>query len=463
MIATGIIALLAARRRAKLRAAEPPARVPLPNPDMMAMERMLRRLDAGERLLRVDIALRAAAAELAEGEARIVVVRCAPDGAVEIRLTAPATLTAPWTGAERRWTMPGDVPVEELAANARAVGAPCIALTQIGVDEDDWDVLVDFEAAGLLAVDADPATADDVVRGLAVGLATSEFAEVAHLVGVGVDEAAFLGHRHAQVVPTVDEAIELAATLIGTPTTTTRSTFSLRARHTSGEMWEPAVVVVATAHAADVTPAVVRSISTRGGLAIVVGTPVAQAPWTLRPDGAMWSLDPLGIKLRPVGIDQEALDDLDELVEVECDVVEVVGRLAAPNPLDFSELVGARRAQRSQRSPRRGCRGVAPPGSATPGAGSVRRSTVGGDGPPPRQRGGRRPGLPSGQVRTLQDPRVGELVGHPSGRASRSAARTALWDLDVRDATFANVVSEARRAMARHVPPRVVTSGCAGR
>ena len=105
--------------------------------------------------------------------------------------------------------------MEALATTARAVGAPCIALTQIGVDEDDWDVLVDVEAAGLLAVDADPETADDIVRALAVGLASSEFAEVAHLVGVGIDEAAFLGHRHAQVVPTVDEAIELAATLIG--------------------------------------------------------------------------------------------------------------------------------------------------------------------------------------------------------------------------------------------------------
>ena len=44
------------------------------------------------------------------------------------------------------------------------------------------------------------------------------------------------------------------------------------------------------------------------------------------------------------------------------------------------------------------------------------------------------------------------LVTHRT-RASRSAARTALWDLDVRDATFANVVSEARRVMARHVQP----------
>ena len=38
-------------------------------------------------------------------------------------------------------------------------------------------------------------------------------------------------------------------------------------------------------------------------------------------------------------------------------------------------------------------------------------------------------------------------------RSTRAAARTALWELDVRDATFANVVSEARRSLARLVEP----------
>lgn len=38
-------------------------------------------------------------------------------------------------------------------------------------------------------------------------------------------------------------------------------------------------------------------------------------------------------------------------------------------------------------------------------------------------------------------------------RSSRSNARAALWEQEVRDATFANVVSEARRALARHVAP----------
>ncbi len=40
-------------------------------------------------------------------------------------------------------------------------------------------------------------------------------------------------------------------------------------------------------------------------------------------------------------------------------------------------------------------------------------------------------------------------------RSTRSAARTALWELDVRDSTFANVVSEARRSLARLVEPPV--------
>jgi hypothetical protein len=37
--------------------------------------------------------------------------------------------------------------------------------------------------------------------------------------------------------------------------------------------------------------------------------------------------------------------------------------------------------------------------------------------------------------------------------ATRTAARTALWETDVRDATFANVVSDARRNLARLVAP----------
>ena len=161
---------------------------------------MLRQLDDGERLLRVDIALRAAAAVVAGTDHRVVAVRSAPDGTIELTMSGAVALAEPWTGSDRVWTLPRTVPVEDLAAPARSVGAPCIAIVQVGVDEFGWDVLIDLEAVGVLAVDAEDATADSVVRAVAIGLACSEFAEVAHLVGVGVDPSVFLGHCHAQIV-----------------------------------------------------------------------------------------------------------------------------------------------------------------------------------------------------------------------------------------------------------------------
>ena len=129
--------------------------------------------------------------------------------------------------------VPGPSPVELLADDARTVGAPCLALTQLGVDVDGGEVLADLEAFGVLSVDAAwLPLADAVLRGVAATLATSVFAEPASLVGVGVDEAAFLDHRSAHVVDSVDSALELAATLVGTTAAAEQSTFVLRARHT---------------------------------------------------------------------------------------------------------------------------------------------------------------------------------------------------------------------------------------
>lgn len=486
LIATGIVALLAARRRARLRAAEPPARVPLPNPDTAATERALRRLDAPDRLLRVDISVRAVAAALADSDHRVLAVRSGPDGTVEVILTGPTTLGEPWTGDDRRWTLGSDVCVEDVADDARRVATPCIALVQLGVDEHGWDVLVDLEALELLAIDADATAADAIARGVAVGLASSEFAEVAQLIGVGLDPAAFLGHRQAHVVDSLDEGIELAATLIGTTSTTRRTTFSLRARHSGGEMWEPAVVIVANAAAGDVTDAVAASVTSRAGMAMVAASAVRGAAWTLRPDGAMWTLDPLGINLQPVGLEPEEVDELNELLDAAtatesepapattpvfasspASVVEpssdghvaVVELTAASDPgLDLdavavpSELLTA-----ASGPPSNGDHGHNghERGQATSSSGQADFAD------PPwtmlvRLLGSVDVVNRDGDAVTFERSKTLELVSwlvtHRE-RATRVAARTALWDLDVRDATFANVVSEARRAMARQVPP----------
>ncbi len=315
LLSAGVLALLGARRRQRLRGSLPRARVPEPSAESIAAERRLRTLDAGERLLRLDVALRAAAATLVEGEAQVAVVRVGGDGAVELHLTDDATLPPPWEGARSCWELPGSTPVELLAEPARSVGAPCVALVQVGVDPDGREVLVDLEALGVLGVDAAADLADAVVRGLAATLATSIFAEVANLVGVGVDESVFLDHRQAHVAPSVDAALELAATLVGSTGSARQSTFVLRARHTSGEAWEPAVVLASSSAAADLTPDVLRPAMRRsGGLAVVAAGATPGAPWHLRAGEGHWRLEPIGIRLVPVGLTAAEVDELHDVL-----------------------------------------------------------------------------------------------------------------------------------------------------
>jgi hypothetical protein len=194
-------------------------------------------------------------------------------------------------------------------------------------------------------------------------------------------------------------------------------------------------------------------MSTRGGLAIVVGAPLERAAWTLRPDGAdVWSLEPLGLRLRPVALQPDDVEDLVDLFTetIESDVenppeeeavdLETVVMTADGNgPTNGHPIGGAAMLLRAQVPTAEVADYCDPPWSLM-----VR--VLG------------RVEVVDNELRAAKFERsktlelVTWLVTHRV-RAARSAARTALWDLDVRDATFANVVSEARRAMARHVAP----------
>jgi two-component SAPR family response regulator len=359
-----------------------------------------------------------------DGAARIAVVRAGADGDIELTLTAAAVLPSPWAGEGVRWLLPGAVSVELIAEPARSVGAPCVALVQIGVDTEGRDVLVDLEAIGLLAVAAPPETADAVVRGIAAGLAGSMFAEVANLIGVGLDEAAFLGHRHAHHVPHVDEAVELAATLIGTTGSARQPTFVLRARHTGGEAWEPAVVLAGSAVAGEVTAELAGTAARRqGGLAMVVAGEPPGAPWTLRAGDRRWTLEPLELGVVPVGLTGAEVEAIHDVLD------HAAAPLVPDEPLDVTveDLTWA------------GEEYIEP-------AWSVMVRLLG---PPEVVARDGRP-IRFERAKTLE--LIAWLALHRE-HPTRAGARTALWELDVRDATFANVVSEARRAMARLVPP----------
>ncbi len=428
MLAAGILAVVAVRRRARLRGAKPRSRVPDPHPDIGATERRLRLVDPGERALRTDVAIRAAAAHIVD-DAQIGIVEVSPDGAVSLRLTGESTLPPPWQGEGADWVLPSSVPIELLGESARRVGAPCVALAQLGLTDDGNDVLVDLEACGLLAVDAPADQADQVITALAAGLASSIHAEVANLIGVDCPCDAFLGHRNAHRAADVDAALELAASLVGSTLSSDRSSFEMRARRTGGEVWEPAVVLLVSGDGADA--ATIPPMPPGQGCAVVAAThhdglPAAPTRLLGRPSG--WELDAFGrrIALAPVGLDADELAAVATLV-ADADEPLLDGAHDGPDDAPADEPSPAA----EQFVPREHEIVVH----------LLDRVAI-------RSR--------DGDAARFERSKTVELIAWLAthrGRMTRSAARTALWDLDVRDATFANVVSEARRGLARLSPP----------
>ena len=432
LLAAGVLALVGVRRRQRLRAAMPRHRVPEPREEVARTERRLRTIDAGERVLRADVACRAAARSLIDTGSQIGWIEVSPDGDLDLRLTAPASLPLPWTGGGQSWRLGAEVPIEILGEDARQVGQPCVALVQLGVTSAGNELLVDLEACGVLAVVARADQADEVVTALAAGLASSLFAEVAHLVAVSLPDAALLNHRSAHRTRSADAALELACSLVGTTAVNERSSFELRSLRTGGEMWEPAVVLLGSA---DDGAGVCSdgSLPAAGhGVAVVVADEYrhvasASAQLVARPDG--WSFEAFGtsIELTPVGVSESDLAEINELLTDADRELESVDPVVE---LQWAEDEAAKPA----------------PPEFEPRPHEIVVGLLGGVTVHAR----------SGEAGNFERSKTVELIAWLTthrDRATRTGARTALWDLDVRDATFANVVSEARRALARLVPP----------
>lgn len=462
MLAGGVLLLLAARRRQQLRAARPRARIPTPAPATVSVERQLRAVGGGERFARVDIAVRAAAPALMARGAQVAAVLISNDGSIELWATGPVSLLPPWRGIGDRWSLPGDTPLEALAAEARRVIAPCPTLVQMGVQRGsgrngDRDVYVDLEAIGAIEVGGTGAQADAIVAAVASTLASSVLAEVTTLVGLGVPDEAFLGHRLHVGAHDAASAYAAVAEAIGSTAHQTSSTFDLRSRATGGDSWEPAVLLVASSVGEVVGPTVSR------GLALVSGAAIIGPSSRFAPDGDAWLLKPLGLRFVPIGLTGIDLASVVELVEpallqdFEPSLADVLsdhtivgaedrvwnGELAAlasyhdggamGTDEPFDETVIVERPDRQAEARSKSAYGIlvrliGPIGVETPDGESVEFE------------------------RSKTKELLAWMVTHRE-RSTRTLARTALWDLDVRDATFANVVSEARRSLARLVQP----------
>jgi hypothetical protein len=435
MLSAGVLALLAVRRRATMRRTPPNSALPDPAPAAVATERALRSIDPGERFARLDIAVRHAAVTLIEHSARVEAVAVADDGELELWVSAPTPLASVWEAVDdsrRRWRLSAATPIELLVDDARRVGAPCPTLVQLGRDLHDRDVYVDLEAIEAIEVGGSGDRADAIVNAVAATLSASVFAEVTTLVGVGVPDDAFLGHRHHRPARDARRAFEEAADAIGSTASANRSTFELRARVTSGEAWEPAVVLAGSA-VGTITPP-----SNRTGLAVVSASPIHGPSSRLAPDGDAWELLPLGIRLVPIGLFPADVAAVAALAAVPDAVPVSTTGVLTPGPDDT--IVGVRDEPVDLSDD------VIPVVEAAPLPYAL---VVRLFGPVTVET---HEGVTADFERSKTKELIAWLATHRE-RSTRSNARAALWELDVRDATFANVVSEARRALARMVEP----------
>lgn len=429
LLAGGAIAALDARRRQQLRSAQVGARLLPPTEEAVETETLLRSLNPADRLARIDLALRGAAADLARQQARVLAAEIADDGEIRLYTDRPAMLVARhWfvdidAGA---WRLPADVSLADLADGARGANQPCPAIVHIG-ESAGGQLFVDLEAVGSLSVDAPPAVAASIVRCAAASLAVSPFTESSRVFTFGIEIDAHLGSLNAELHDSVASAVEAVRATVGSTgvaTSGSTTTFALRATSHGGEAWEPSLLLVVGM--GDVDDLSLLSSLTAGGggrgVGIMIDRPLVGAGAVLRSVDGDFVLEPLGRRVTPVGLSPTDVRVIDNLLD------------AAERPLiaDIDDGVEVERiaVEFCERQHELIVQLLGPVAVQTRG------------------------GEPVGFDRSKAQELVVWLTQHRR-RPTRMSARTALWDLAVRDATFSNVVSDARRAMARLVVPPV--------
>jgi hypothetical protein len=417
VLAGSVLAALAVRRRDVVRSAPLGARLRAPAPVATACERALRSVADLDAMARLDVALRAAAPQIVAAQARVVAAEISDDGAITVFTDHAVTLELPWLidsllGA---WRLPAAAPLDEIALSARLSGQPCPAIVELG-QTSTGRLFVDVEAVGVLAVDAPSPIGEAIVRALVAELALSPLGEPSRVFAVGVEEECSLGSAVVESVDSLDAAIDAvrasAASVVAATAAT--STFALRCAGRDGEAWEPSLLLAATSTAHE-SMLVDAAVGGSRGIGIVVAGAVAAAGATLRQMDDGFVLEPIGRPVRPVGVTSSEVRAMSELL-----ADPALELAASPS----ATIVSAPAAPES----------------------SLRVSLFG------------RVEVRSGdgvQVR-FERAKALELVVwlslhrvHPT----RGSARAALWEIDVRDSTFSNVVSDARRAMARVVAP----------
>jgi nucleoid-associated protein YgaU len=421
LMATGIAGLVASRRRRRLRSTGRDEVLPTLADSLARIDALVRRSADTVGVARLDVVLRALARTTLPGRARPLMVLHAPDGGIEVELVeAAGAPPEPWTASgSTRWRLDASVPLSLLVSLAGDASPPCPALVQLGRTDDGVAVYVDLEAAGVLAIDGDPDVTHGLARAMLASLALTPLADVLTVITCGLEASGLYPPERVEVVDDADAAFEVASSRSSAVRAATRpsgSTFALRGQ--GGDPWEPVVVVLVG------PPLLPREIDQLSelvggggrGVAVIGDATVPEARCRLRAEGGSWVVEPLGLTVTPSGLAADELAALAALADAVTQPghsIEEPERVTAPfDEPAWTFLV----------------RLLGPVDVVD------------------------RDGVSVDFERSKALELVAWLAAHPE-HTRRSMARAALWETDVRDATLANVVSDARRSLARALPP----------
>lgn len=326
ILVAGALAVLARRRRDQQRLRHPGQTMPLPDAEAALFEQTIRAAADPMSRAVVDKALRALAAHCAQTGQVVPPVRAAllTETAFELYLEEPASLPAPWTGAnaDTIWSLH----VQDIAAlpAADSAVAPFPALVTIGRDENQAHVFLNLERLGALTVTGSDDQAREVMAALAVELATSQWADDLQVTVVGafseLEEA--LGSGRVRYEPTIGRLADRIATradqdvaalaahgLSDLPTA--------RIRQVGSEVWEPEIVLLAgplTEQQQDELATLVAAYPRMTFAFVTQG--IVLGPWNMAfhagQDEAV--LAPIGMPLTPQRLDSEAYQHLLEVM-----------------------------------------------------------------------------------------------------------------------------------------------------
>ena len=422
LLATGAAGMIASSRRRSLRTSGTTSTVVAPEPELADVVTALHAGSDALAMARLELALRSLAGQLARSgsEAQPVVVR-RRDDVLEVVLDRVALLAAPWAPgrSDRAWELPTTVALTDLTDDARAVAPPCPALVGVGRDAEGHEVYVDLEAVASVRVDPDSS------RLVAATLAVTPLAESLHVLVVGDDLLLPSGRHQVRHLPDVGAAIEEAETLTAAVAQAgARSTFRLRsvAGH---ETWEPVIIVLTSPVTGDEAADLAALANARRGV-VVVGVELPDAGLDLRPGSDGW-VRVAGWSVWPLGLDRPVAEAIAASIDAPLIVEET---LSGDDPAGDEPPVDEPPADPDARRPWTLMVRVLGPVDVIDAE-------------------GRQAEFERAKALEL----VTWLAQHPQS-ATRAGARAALWAIDVSNASFSNVVSEARRALARLASPR---------